>query len=338
MMQKRILLLQDNSWGGVHTMCQTLEHELSKVNIDITSVQWRHVALRELIKLAGQCDVIVAAHNFGPTYMAILLKWLSRKPVICWVHGPIMSVLAQSRSGWLKRLFLKTIYRQVDQFVCVSRSTENSLLSFIGRPQSHRVEVVTNAVMDLPDGAPLHVHVPHAQDDALPPILLAYIGRLSEEKRPAFLLDTLRALPAQCQLVFIGDGPLRNSLVHHGMDLLQQGRLHFLGKHPYGKSLYTPWHVTLLASRYEGLAMSALESMSCQVPCVALPIPAMRELLDLDAPYLLARGETPVAMAETIMAMLSLPQEQIQADMARIVQRHSVDIFSQGWQKVLAAC
>jgi glycosyltransferase involved in cell wall biosynthesis len=255
-----------------------------------------------------------------------------------WVHGPLMDVLHQAGASWLKRWRLRWWYAQVDRFVCVSRTTQNSLLQFIGRSRETDTVVVPNAVAPLPAGSPLHVHVPHTHDAHLPPVLLAYVGRLSAEKRPGFLLETLRELPAQFQLALIGDGPLRQRLVHDGMDLLQQGRLHFLGRHPVSQSLYQAWDFTLLASRYEGFGMSALESLSLNVPCIALPIPAMRELYDLDAPYLLARGDTPIALAEAILSAVSLPREQLQHDIKRIVERHSLGQFAQAWQEVLASC
>ena len=120
----------------------------------------------------------------------------------------------------------------------------------------------------------------------------------------------MRFLPDHAQLGIVGEGPLHRQLVHDSLDLLHQGRVHFLGKHPSGKSLYAPWQVTLMASRYEGCPMTALESLACGVPCVAMPIPAMRELYDLDAPYLLARGDAPVALAEAVMTVLSLPPKK----------------------------
>jgi hypothetical protein len=64
----------------------------------------------------------------------------------------------------------------------------------------------------------------------------------------------------------------------------------------------------------------------------------MRELFDRDAPYLLARGDAPVALAEAVMTVLSLPPEQVQGDMARIVARHNLPAFRQAWQEVLLAC
>ena len=84
--------------------------------------------------------------------------------------------------------------------------------------------------------------------------------------------------------------------------------------------------------------MTALESLACGVPCVALPIPALRELYDRDAPYLLARGDAPVALAEAVMTVLSLPAQQVRDDMARIVARHSVEVFAEKWQEVLHTC
>jgi glycosyltransferase involved in cell wall biosynthesis len=335
---RRILLLEDAPWGGVHTLCKTLADALANDDWQVVAVNWRDTSWRELLALARSANVLVASHNFGATYAAIVLKWLTHKPVISWVHGPLMEVLHQARASWLKRLQLHWFYGQVTRFVCVSRTTQNSLLEFLGHPAQHRTTVILNAVAPMPEGQALHVHIPHSADNTLPPLLLGFVGRFSPEKRPGFLLETLRELPEHAQLGLIGEGPLRHTLVHQGMDLLQQGRLHFLGKHPSGASLYKPWQMTLLASRYEGFGMAALESLACGVPCVALPIPAMRELYALDAPYLLARGDTPIALAEAVMAVFSLPNQKVQQDMARIVARHNLEDFTRAWQEVLRTC
>ena len=118
-------------------------------------------------------------------------------------------------------------------------------------------------------------------------------------------------------------------------DLTASGRLNFLGCQIIGRGLYTPYQVTLLTSQYEGCPMTALESLACGVPCVALPIPAMRELFVIDAPYLLAHDETPQALATTILNLARIPAEQMQADMARIVDKHSLKRFASSWQSLL---
>jgi glycosyltransferase involved in cell wall biosynthesis len=338
MTPRRVLLLQESSWGGVHTISQSLVDGLQAEGWQVTAIDWQQTSFLSQLHAAQQHDVIVASHNFGPTYRGMWLKALSGKPLVAWVHGPLLDVLQQARTSWLKKLWLKWVYRQVSQFVCVSRTTHDSLMGFIGQGAATRCTVVPNGIGTLPEGQPLHVHAGHGGDGGVPPLLLGYVGRLSVEKRPHWLLETLRYLPDYAQLGIVGDGPLHRKMAHEGMDLLSQGRAHFLGQHPSGASLYKPWQLTLLTSKYEGCPMTALESMACGVPCVALPIPAMRELLDLDAPYLLARGDTPVALAEAVMSTLSLPPQKVQADIARIVARHSIQNFVQGWQEVLRTC
>jgi glycosyltransferase involved in cell wall biosynthesis len=337
MMMRRILLLEEPGWGGVHTMTRTLADTLTTQGWQVTALPWQQTHWATLVDAAKRHDVLVAAHNFGPTYCGAALKAITGKPLVSWVHGPLLDVLHEARASVLKRLWLRLLYKQVSQFVCVSRTTQDSLLGFITLGKQQRCTVVPNAIAAMPEGQPIHVHAGHG-GDGVAPLLLGYVGRLSAEKRPHLLLDTLRFLPDEAQLGIVGEGPLHRQVVHGGMDLLAQGRLHFLGKHPSGESLYKPWQMTLLTSRYEGCPMTALESLACGVPCVTLPIPAMRELYDRDAPYLLARGDAPVALAEAVMTLRNLPPQQVRDDMARIVARHHVDGFVGSWQEVLRTC
>ena len=296
MSTRRILLLEEPSWGGVHTMTRTLSEALQAQDWQVTTLPWRQTQWTMLVDAAKRHDVLVAPHNFGPTYCGAALKAITGKPLVSWVHGPLLDVLHEAGTSVMKKLWLKLLYKQVNQFVCVSRTTQDSLLGFTSLGQRQRCTVVPNGIAPLPAGQAIHVHAGHG-GDGIPPLLLGYVGRLSAEKRPHLLLDTLRHLPEEAQLGIVGEGPLHRKIVHDGMDLMYQGRVHFLGKHPSGESLYKPWQMTLLTSRYEGCPMTALESLACGVPCVALPIPAMRELYDLDAPYLLARGDAPVSLA-----------------------------------------
>lgn len=78
--------------------------------------------------------------------------------------------------------------------------------------------------------------------------------------------------------------------------------------------------------------MTALESLACGVPCLALPIPALRELFERDAPYLLAHDETPQALAIAVLNLMRMPKEHVQQGMARIVSKHSLMKFANCWR------
>ena len=334
----RVLLLQDrvtsNNWGGVQTMTHTLQLALQEQGFAVAALAWQETKFGELLHAARQSDVLVASHNFGPTYCGVALKTLARKPLVSWVHGPLLDVLQMSKASWWKRRWLKHVYGYVDRFVCVSHTTEGSLLGFLSGIRTVVIpNGLPNGLMPLTDNAESFASNVH--DISSPNLSLGYIGRLSEEKRPHLLIEALRCLPTDAQLSLVGDGVLRPELEDAGKDLIANSRLKFLGRQVSGRGLYTPYEVTLLTSKFEGCPMTALESLSCGVPCVALPIPAMRELFAQDGPYLLAHDETPQALAVAVLNLLRMPQEQVRQDMARIVTKHSLANFATGWQSTL---
>ena len=334
----RVLLLQDpvtgNNWGGVQTITHTLQLALQEQGFAVTALAWQETKFGELLHAARQSDVLLASHNFGPTYCGVALKTLTRKPLVSWVHGPLLDVLQMSKASWWKRRWLKHVYGYVDWFVCVSQTSEDSLLGFLSGIRTLVIpNGLPNGLIPLTDSADSFVSDMHARSSTN--LSLGYIGRLSEEKRPHLLIETLRCLPTDTQLSLLGDGVLRSALEDAGKDLIANGRLKFLGRQVSSRSLYTPYKVTLLTSKFEGCPMTALESLSCGVPCVGLPIPALRELFAQDTPYLLAHDETPQALAIAVLNLVRMPQDRVQQDMLRIVAKHSLANFATSWQSTL---
>jgi glycosyltransferase involved in cell wall biosynthesis len=352
----RVLLLQDlitsNNWGGVQTMTQTLQLALQEQGFEVTALPWQQTKFAKLLYEARYSDVLVASLNFGPTYCGVALKTLTRKPLVSWVHGPLLEVLQMSKASLWKRRWLKHVYGYVDRFVCVSQNTEDSLIGFLSgtraqtKDNSHRGNSSTTSsgktprTVVIPNGlTPLTGNTESIVCDVNTPssknLSIGYIGRLSQEKRPHLLLETLRALPDDAHLSVVGDGVLRPELEDAGKDLMANGRLKFLGRRVSNQNLYMPYQVTLLTSKYEGCPMTALESLACGVPCLALPIPALRELYEQDAPYLLAHDETPQALAIAVLNLMRTPKVQVEQDMARIVSEHSFRKFACNWETIL---
>lgn len=335
-MTPRVLLLQEDlATGGVTTITNILCKALRQQDWPITVLALNLCGWHQRLTMARQCDVILASHNFRPAYVAWALGLLLRKPIVVWVHGPLQEVLAEARTSSVKQDWLRWLYRRVPNFVFVSRASRDSFDRFMHRPLApHQLSVVIPNAVTLTGLATSTLPPDHAV--ATEP-QLAYIGRLSEEKQPGLLLDMLRLLPSRFQLTLVGDGPLRDLLRETGADLLVCGRLTLAGPQAHGPGLYGPWHLTLLASRYEGCPMTLLESFAAGVPCVSLPIPALQEVLGDDATYLLARDQSAQALAAAVQATLALPRHKVQADMARVLSRHQLKDFMQRWQTLLRA-
>lgn len=101
--------------------------------------------------------------------------------------------------------------------------------------------------------------------------VLGYIGRLNNEKNPAFLLEILRALlPIRPDgyLLLIGEGKLRQDLEKRAAELQIQNHVLFYGVTDKPWELYWAMDVFLFPSLFEGLGIAAVEAQCAGLPLV----------------------------------------------------------------------
>jgi glycosyltransferase involved in cell wall biosynthesis len=111
------------------------------------------------------------------------------------------------------------------------------------------------------------------QDFAARPIDIAFVGRLTEYKRPDRFLAVVAAVVAELpavRAVIIGDGPdapaLRADVAKRGL----AANVEFLGQRADVDRLLAATKVFVLTSRWEGLSIAMLEAMAAgAVPVVA---------------------------------------------------------------------
>lgn len=328
---RHILLLQESTAiGGVHTVTRTLADALQRAGHEPVALAVRGTPPRALLRAVWRADIIVATNGFLPTYVAWLLGTLLRRPMVAWLHGPTQEVLEQARANTAKRTWLRWLYRRLHWIVFVSGHARDSFLGFTGGAVAgQRLEIIPNA---HPVWQPSPVSASPRQ--------LGFVGRFSPEKQPELLVQALRLLPPAYRLSMVGGGPLEPALRASSTDLQQAGQLEL---HPFQSvhaTLYAPWQATVLASRYEGCPMAALESLAAGRPCVGLPIPALREMLEPDMPYALAQDCSAPALAHAVQAVCTMPPEQLAHDMGQVLRRYSPERFAQSWLRVLqeAAC
>jgi glycosyltransferase involved in cell wall biosynthesis len=115
--------------------------------------------------------------------------------------------------------------------------------------------------------------------------LFVYQGRIAAEKNIEALLKAwkLAELGDGCQLLMVGDGPLRSSLQ------LTYGKEHnimwlgYVSEEQQRINILRAADVFILPSLVEGLSISLLEAMSCGVACLATDAGADGEVLEAGA-------------------------------------------------------
>jgi len=372
-MQSALLVQENTATGGVTRITEHLMSGLTAQGWRTASVSLRGgpwlTRLRAIWASLGQHNVLIATHNFLPTYATWLLATVSRKPWVMWVHGPVIPVLAMAQARPAKRSFLRWIYQRAPLVVFGSQAAQDSFEQFTwpdGAPPAAGQQlrtVIHNATTIDRTGLPRRCAPRNDEKLAQQPLQepswrgaafsreersdvagrnhpegsvhIGFVGRLSAEKQPLQLLDLLEQLPEPFVLHVVGDGPLMTDMQRQGQNHQASGRLHLHGAQTVTASTYMDWQATVLCSAYEGYPMTALESLACGVPCVSTPIPAMQEMLHAQAPYMLAERNTPDALAQALIATLQTPAAQRQQDMAAITQAHTPEKFAAAWSQLL---
>jgi O-antigen/teichoic acid export membrane protein len=188
-----------------------------------------------------------------------------------------MGVIGRPLGALLETLPLRVLYRR-HRFVCVSRATENGLVSLgIKRRQ---ITVSHNGV----DGA-LFVDATRSPDPRF-----VVLGRIKRYKRIELLLDVLASVP-EAHLDIVGDGSHTDAVARTVQQLGLDERVTFHGYVDEDRKrdlLRSAW-ANLTASAAEGWGLTIAEAAACGTPSVGLATGGLREAIVHERTGLLAR-------------------------------------------------
>ena len=115
---------------------------------------------------------------------------------------------------------------------------------------------------------------------------VTFVGRLEPQKGVDWLIATaphwLAKLP-DCDLLLVGDGPLRPSLEAAAKAAGIADRVHFAGWRPDVPEILAASSLLVLPSLWEGMPNVVLEAMASRLPVVASDVEGVRELLGPNA-------------------------------------------------------
>ena len=239
--------------------------------------------IRALQRFAARCDVIAA---FQP-YIGLLCA-LAR------VRCPWLIVAGQDPRRWrdtsrMPALAYRLAFRRAAAAAAPSRGLIECHRAVGLRPRGgwdHIPNVVAEAAFEV-DG--------DHRAGAL------FVGRLVPEKRP--LLALRAAAEAGMPITFLGDGPLRPTLVEEAARLGMSDHVRAL---PFTRDpwpFYAQHRVLVLTSRYEAFANAIVESLAAGTPVVSVDCDfGPREIL-ADAQYSALVDDTVDAVSAGIAAV-----------------------------------
>lgn len=182
------------------------------------------------------------------------------------------------------RLMFIPVFASFQRVVCCSRASFDSFPVFFKRLAGDRLGVVQNGVdIVRVDRSAANIQQRPVEANGFTTIA---ISRLVDIKNPfsviiAFQQSTEHASQTS-RLVYIGDGPLRNSLITKSREVGLENQIEFTGLIPREKvfELLLSADLFISTSRGEGLPVAVLEAMACGCPVILSDIPPHREIAE----------------------------------------------------------
>jgi glycosyltransferase involved in cell wall biosynthesis len=199
-------------------------------------------------------------------------------PLVATFHPPFDSKLRNlsSSTQFLTYQLYAPFLAQYDKVIVFSQ-LQRHLLVKLGVPRS-RLVIIPNGV-DVDKYSPGESPI---KEQFKAERLFVYLGRIAPEKNVESLLKAWRhcEMGSECQLLMVGDGPLKPSLqMNYGKEY-GINWLGFIADEMTRINILRAADVFILPSLVEGLSLSLLEAMSCGAACLATDAGADGEVLE----------------------------------------------------------
>jgi alpha-maltose-1-phosphate synthase len=250
---------------------------------------------------------LVHTHTWYVSMAGYLAKKLYGVPFVLTTHSlePLRAWKAEqlgngyAMSSWMER----TAILDADAIVAVSNGTKADILRAYRDVDPARIHVIYNGI-DLDE----YHKVPATQalvdfgiDPAIPYIL--FVGRITRQKGVTHLMDAIRYLPPETQVVLCAGSPDTPEIAAEMRTKVDEARTHHpriiwiekMVSKPKAVELYSNARVFCCPSVYEPFGIINLEAMACRAPVVASSTGGIKEVVvDGETGYLVPFAQDPV--------------------------------------------
>ena len=255
---------------------------------------------------------IVHTHTWYVSMAGYLAKKLYGVPFVLTTHSlePLRAWKAEqlgsgyAMSSWMER----TAILDADAIVAVSKGTKVDILRAYPEVDPERIHVIYNGI-DLAEyqkTADTDALVEFGVDPAVPYIL--FVGRITRQKGVTHLVDAIRHLPADTQVVLCAGAPDTPEIAAELRQKVDEARQHHprivwiekMVSKPQAIQLYSNCQVFCCPSVYEPFGIINLEAMACRAPVVASAVGGIKEVVvEGETGYLVPFDQDPVTSFPT---------------------------------------
>jgi starch synthase len=307
--------ISEGSDGKYKTALEALSLNLAQMK-SLTAIDIVHTHTW-YVSMAG----FFAKKLFG---IPFVLTTHSLEPLRAWKAEQLGSGYAMS--SWMER----TAILDADAVIAVSKGTKDDILRAYPEVDPERIHVIYNGI-DLDEyqkTSHTTALTKYGVDPTLPYVL--FVGRITRQKGVTHLVDAIRYLPPDTQVVLCAGAPDTPEIASEMREKVEEARalnskvvwIEKMVTKPEAIQLYSNASVFCCPSVYEPFGIINLEAMACCAPVVASATGGILEVVVDDVTgYLVRFDQDPVTkfpsnsdkfardLAEKISALLADPKE-----------------------------
>jgi glycosyltransferase involved in cell wall biosynthesis len=307
-------------WGGGEAMAAALALGLHARGHHVAVFCRADSALQERLEPTVACEPILGGFDLHPVTLARCARALRRhRPdvvvvntskdprwtgVAAWMLGIPVVFRQEIDEAFRDRRYYRFLYGRIPSaYVVNSAASRRSMVESVNWIDPDRVSVIPNGVeidrfayaapasLDLPAGA----------------VAVGYVGRFSEEKGVADLIDAWPRIAERAPdawLLLSGHGPLEEELRARAALL---PRVRWIGFRPDLPAVMQALDVLAIPSRSEGFGLVAAEAMAARLPVVSTRAGGLPEVVVDGETGVLVPPRDPVAFADAVLRVLGDP-------------------------------
>jgi starch synthase len=234
---------------------------------------------------------VVHTHTWYVSMAGYLAKKLYSVPFVLTTHSlePLRAWKAEqlgsgyAMSSWMER----TAILDADAIIAVSQGTKADILRAYPEVDPGRIHVIYNGI-DLAEYQKTEetkALVDYGVDPAVPYLL--FVGRITRQKGVTHLVDAIRHMPADTQVVLCAGAPDTPEIAAEMRKKVQDAQQHHkrivwiekMVTKPEVIQLYSHARVFCCPSVYEPFGIINLEAMACRAPVVASATGGIKEVV-----------------------------------------------------------
>lgn len=266
-------------------------------------------ALREVAAHleAGGFDVVHTHSAKAGLIGRVAARWNRVPAIIHTFHGfpfhPYQSALR--RRGYVA--IERGLGRITDRFMAVGAAVAAEAVRLDIAP-AEKIRTIGSAIDRVPQASPAsRAEARRTLGIAPSARVVGTVGRLDFQKAPDDMVRAVKRLGSDVHFVWIGGGPLHDSVARAVASSGLGDRFHVLGERHDVAALLPAFDVFAMASLYEGLPCSIVEAMTCGIPVVATAVNAVPEVVVPGRTGLLVPPARPDQLARAIQHLLDRP-------------------------------